>query len=522
VTVPGGLRRAAVLPIYPFFVAAYPVVFLYAQNLTEAISPSEIVMPLAISLAATVAALLLFRAVSRQWAAAALMSTLLLVLFFSYGIAWDQLGPKLPSHWVLLSVWLVLAVIGLLLIWRFRAHCARVNLPLNAAASIALTVNFVLIGAFVLNARPTAANSSPGITAGRGQGNPTARPDIYWIILEEYGSQSVLRDDFNYDNSPFLDALRQRGFYIADDSTANYLKTAPSIQSARNLQYLDGPALRAQAKSANDWGPLWAELKSPFEVQQFLNNLGYSFIYAGTFWSPMGMHPSAAINYVYTRLTSEFVGVLERGTVLRALEELIPDLPLDPRRNLYDQTVYELRSLERASTLPGPKFIHAQLALDHKPFVFHADGSFLPDSAARARTDEQNYVDELKYTNKRMLAWVDELLDVPEERRPIIVLLADEGPWPDSYRSNEFSFDWTSATPAELREKFGILNAIYLPGKKAEDAGFYPSISPVNEFRVLFNAYFGLDLPILPDRNYIWKNASDWYTFIDATDKLDE
>ena len=32
--------------------------------------------------------------------------------------------------------------------------------------------------------------------------------------------------------------------YVAGDSTSNYLKTAPSIQSARNLEYLDGPALR--------------------------------------------------------------------------------------------------------------------------------------------------------------------------------------------------------------------------------------------------------------------------------------
>lgn len=70
------------------------------------------------------------------------------------------------------------------------------------------------------------------------------------------------------------------------------------------------------------------------------------------------------------------------------------------------------------------------------------------------------------------------------------------------------------------KEKFSILNAVYLPGMTAQQAGFYPTITPVNEFRALFNAYFGLDLALLPDRNYIWPNQSDIYTYIDVSDKL--
>ncbi len=45
-------------------------------------------------------------------------------------------------------------------------------------------------------------------------------------------------------------------------------------------------------------------------------------------------------------------------------------------------------------------------------------------------------------------------------------------------------------------------------------------ITPVNESRVLFDAYFGLDLALLPDRNYIWPNQSDIYTYIGVSDKL--
>ena len=42
--------------------------------------------------------------------------------------------------------------------------------------------------------------------------------------------------------------------------------------------------------------------------------------------------------------------------------------------------------------------------------------------------------------------------------------------------------------PQALQQKFGILNAVYLPDQDPQKAGFYSSITPVNQFRVLFNA----------------------------------
>ena len=47
--------------------------------------------------------------------------------------------------------------------------------------------------------------------------------------------------------------------------------------------------------------------------------------------------------------------------------------------------------------------------------------------------------------------------------------------------------------------KFLILNAYYLPGHS--DIA-YPTISPVNTFRLIFNTYFGTDYELLPDTSY--------------------
>ena len=53
------------------------------------------------------------------------------------------------------------------------------------------------------------------------------------------------------------------------------------------------------------------------------------------------------------------------------------------------------------------------------------------------------------------------------------------------------------------REELAILNAYYLPGVDAEEL-LYPKISPVNTFRVILNAYFQENLPLLEDRSYLW------------------
>jgi hypothetical protein len=51
-------------------------------------------------------------------------------------------------------------------------------------------------------------------------------------------------------------------------------------------------------------------------------------------------------------------------------------------------------------------------------------------------------------------------------------------------------------------------------------AELYPAISPVNSFRVVFNAYFGTALPMLPDRVFAHQSESRPYAFAELTETL--
>jgi hypothetical protein len=514
------VRRALAFPVHPFLAAAYPVAYLYAQNVHEAISPLEVILPLGISIGAALVALVLFRALTRSWASAGLISTALVVLFFTYGLAWQGIGQLLVGHWVLVSAWLLLTVVAISVPWRFGELAGSLTAPLNVVGAALLGVNLVIIGAFFLNVRPAVAVTGPGMTMSPTPAPGQRLPDIYWVILDRYASANVIDKYFDYDNEPFLDELRNRGFYVAEHATANYVKTALSMASSRSMDYLDFTDLRAQATADNDWGPLYRGLSAPFNVEHYLGSAGYRFIYLGTYWGPTARNAGAEINYVYGGLASEFLDVLEGSTMLRALEGLGPAAPFDWRRNRWNQTRYEWASLNRAATLAGPKFVHAHFALPHDPYVFHADGSFVTEQEEHGRPRIVDYVDQMQFANAQVLAWLDKLLDVPPDRRPIVIIQSDEGPFPPRYAANEIGFDWTTATPEELEQKFGILSSFYLPGKTPEEAGLYDSITPVNQFRAIFHAYFGLNLPLLPDRNWIFTNQAHIYTELDVTDKV--
>jgi hypothetical protein len=64
-----------------------------------------------------------------------------------------------------------------------------------------------------------------------------------------------------------------------------------------------------------------------------------------------------------------------------------------------------------------------------------------------------------------------------------------------------------------LRNHFLILNAYYLPGMRHDR--LYPSITPVNSFRLIFDLYFHAGLRLLPDEYFARRREP--YGFVNIT-----
>lgn len=523
----GTVRRVAHAVVFPFLAAVYPIVALYALNLREMVPPDSLIVPALLSLMGVAAVLAMARVAFGDWYRAGGAALVLVALFFSYGAAWEAVGPDLPgSHASLLTAWAALAVLGIVVVRAIGLGRLRAATPLLNAVLLVLVVgNAGVIARFhVLIHGEGAATSDTPQRADSPAKPPAQLPDVYWIILDRYGSQGVLRDYYGYDIDPFLDELRERGFYVAEEATANYVKTVSNLVAARNMEYLDGDALRARATADNDWSPLNRDMLESFRVLEILRSHGYRFIYSGSHWESTASHPEADVNYVFDGARDEFSGVLSDSTLLRATEAFGESITLDWRRERWLRTHFQWDSLHDTIDLGSPKFVHAHFGLPHDPYSFEPDGSYVTPEEAETRTMEEGYANNAEFANASVLKLVDALLASDPDNRPVMIIQSEEGPYPDRFAAAQTEFDWIGeATDEELHEKFGIFSAFYLPdlpGQRAEEAGLYPSISLVNEFRVLLNHYLGTDYEVLPDRMYVWPDTYDIYEFVDVTDRV--
>src|SRR5215213_10136197 len=81
---PSLFQRLQAIPFHPLFFVAYPVLALVGININE-VEPTVLWRPLIILLLSASALLMLFGLFSRDWHRAALLLSLLIFLFFTYG-----------------------------------------------------------------------------------------------------------------------------------------------------------------------------------------------------------------------------------------------------------------------------------------------------------------------------------------------------------------------------------------------------------------------------------------------------
>ena len=513
--------------IHPFLVAAFPVLFLFSQNIGEQISLQPLGIPLAIVLggAATILAILVLvgRLLRVAAARAALLASLLVLLALTYGHAWAAFGETLGLHRLLLGAWGLLAVVGAIAFWRLpAATIARFTTAVTAAGGILVIINLVPIGGFALRDIGTSDagggqdRTDAGGTAGSGR-------DVWYLVFDRYAGEPALEQVYDYDNSAFLDELRDRGFVVAEASTASYLKTAHSLASSFNMAELDGNALAEEAAAPDDWTPLYRDVQESYAVERFLHERGYRYLHVGLRRGATYANSEADVSYLFGD-TTEFSAVLADTTILVALENVLPDAIVLGTADLYKSgTLFQLDTLDRIAEAPGRNYVFGHLLLPHPPYVFNADGSFTTPEQAAARTLDERYLGQVEFANARILSLLDRLQAGPPESWPIVVLAADEGPFPDRYAADEAGFPWREATDEELLQKFSTLTAVLVPGAEPADleaAGFSDTITPLNLFRVVFSVAFDADLPPLEDRNWIFTDQRHIYDLVEVTDRV--
>lgn len=489
------------------------------QNLDEQVHWSQATRPLAIVLGAVALLMLMGVLLFRRPRKVGLVVSVWIVLFFSYGYVWGgarggeatAAGGSSPLGPVL---WGALALAAIVLAVRIGRTLVPLTRWLNLVSAALVVINLVPIVTYDPGELPEGADAVPSEVAAPAGGKERP-PDIYYLIFDRYARQDTLTEAFSVDNGPFLRSLSDRGFFVARRSVANYPKTSHSLAASLNMGFLDFPAGQVKGSSL---APAYGLIRRS-AVVDFLKDQGYRFVLVSSGWSPTSTSRMADTVWKY-EAGSEFSSALFETTILEGVgEELGPvSRQLNARTVKWHRILFQFDRVARSRDLPGPKFVLAHFLLPHEPYVFDRGGRFINAEKERLADPRALYAEQLAFTNVRINEVLDHLLSGPDESDPIVILQADEGPHPDELRGDPDDYSWERATDADLRLKFGILNAYYLPGAGSE--GLYPWITPVNSFRVLLNEYFGLDMTVLPDRSFIFPDVEHLYDFTDVTARV--
>jgi hypothetical protein len=336
----------------------------------------------------------------------------------------------------------------------------------------------------------------------------SSKPDIYFLVFDEYTNNKTLKKVWNFDNDGITNWLATKDFHVPVNTRANYTFTVYSVSSTFNMNYIDakkGPdgtitrnLLQANQSLSNNetFSILQKENYSinflaPFKNSIKENGLGKWFDYLIDHQIDMQTLPGKIIAHIQWYLkTGKWTG-LNTNEVSDLLKEKVEAI-----RN----TVEQIKSTTDSSTNRKPHFVYGHFMTPHEPhLLFDSAGMLAQEQKASIYPQVKTYTAQIGFANSIMKEVVTYILE-HNKSNTIIIVEGDHG-----FRQFLEGPDWFMRIPDSTKKYFlPNFNAIYFPNKNY--SRLYDTMSPVNTFRIVFNQYFNQHFPLLKDSGTVVKD----------------
>jgi hypothetical protein len=428
---------------------------------------------------------------------AGLLLAFLLFFFLFYGAIQEAFRGVavlsfLARYRVAIPLFIILFITLFVYLKRTKSGFQQITLYLNSLIILFIVID---LGVIIKNELAGTGREAHVERKVATPGSFEKRPDIYFILLDEYSGTDMLKTYFNYNNQPFEQFLREQGFFVASMPTCNYESTVLSMASMLSMDYLNWlPEESIRHETAIDVARAHKVISNN-EVISLVKDNGY-VLFNYSFFDILNK-PS----FYNPGLMSVKLQLITSKTIWACIEkDLLWNLRNkgDGENWLYRRVEEKLKAHHKMiidSTLAlttndrvRPKFVYTHLLMPHEPFSYDSTGAEMHLNAFNrsmpVSIHNKAYLQYFVYSTKVVSAFVKELMK-RTRGEAVVILMSDHG-----YRKLEHNGKKVSA--------HNNFNAVYLPGKNYQL--FYDSISNVNQFRVLFNTLFKTRYSILPDK----------------------
>jgi Sulfatase len=491
-------------PLFLFLVPLFFILHGYAENFGN-ITLSNCLLLIVTYAGAAAFLYFIFLFFFKNYIKAALMATYLFGFYCFFGAVHDFLkihSSFLHRYSVLLSAFLIGFIVLFIFFKKTKHVFFRTTLFINI---LLLAYIFFDIGSVIwksLNPGPNrlsvysfAKNNTYGTC------KECPKPDIYFLLFDEYGSSLSLKQKYNYDNSGLDTFLRQSGFSIQVNSHSNYNFTPFSMSSILNMSYISG--VDPEAITADDYA-YCTNLIRDNEVIKFLAYQGYDIVNYSVF--DLAGNPSR-VDQSFLPLKTKLI---TDRTLFAYLRKHIGWMLYTGRfeikwltaHTLYNQSknnnkFIDLAKKESAVKAAKPRFVYMHVYMPHAPYFFDKNKILKDETTVYRESVEltlQPYLDYLPYTNSRIKELVT-TIQKNTDGNAVIVFMGDHG----------FRLRTTDQHPDNY---FQNQNAIYFPGKDYHL--LKDSVTGVNQFRIIFNKLFNQNIPLLKDSTVFLKDKHNY------------
>ena len=294
-------QKTASIYFYPVLFSIFAPFSLLAANLNE-IRMAVVLRPLLFCLLFGVFVWLTCRILLRKNGKASAATSLLLLLFYSYGHIYqllanvDLLGFQVGKNRYLLIVFVLVSIGVLFLIHLLKNPPNWVHSVFLVAGLTLVIIPTVEIAGFAMKnngkTNPWQLPPAPAeVNVSKEQ--TEQKPDIYYIILDAYTREDAFVRDLDFDNSRFIQNLEDLGFVVADCALSNYSSTMFSMASSFNFDYL--LALNPDLADPTGQHNMLVDLVKNPKLKQILIQQGYQWVVIDPGWN--GLQPVPPVTY---------------------------------------------------------------------------------------------------------------------------------------------------------------------------------------------------------------------------------
>jgi hypothetical protein len=493
--------------IHSFLLPVFFILHSYKQYYGLVSSNIAIEVFFEISLILLALFLMLF-AITRHLNKSLQLTTLVTFIFLFFGVIKDFFQITLhigflAKYSILLPLLLIIVIILIRIIYK-KKKFRRSNLFQNLLLLIFILIDSIGLMVYnnhhSLNRNLLTRNNNIDIDS---LPKAVSKPNVYYLLFDSYPGDHFLKDYMHYDNSSFSEALKEKGFYVLNNPRSNYNRTAFSVASILNFQYL---------KNIKNFSPI-----TPKDYNKARLTIKYSIVpkifehYNYTFYNLSVFD----INNIPSIRSEDFLTLPEKKVLLFSalIERLKGDvlwnfavgkyaIPFiqkiykrDEEENILKQVEkrdFNNNNIDSLMKIPfkktiGPKFIYAHFYLPHPPFFYDENGK--ANNLEYVLTEESLinrnlFLAYLKYSNKIILELMEKIIKV-SGNNSVVIVQSDHGfrDFKDGCKMPQLFFKNYSA--------------FYFPDKNYST--LYDTMSNINTFPMIFNKYFGTKIPMKQD-----------------------